>query len=68
MALVLKRFFFLVRLQVALNSIVPLFSSDDVIKCAFLGVILTARRLSVSISLMIYCKTHVMYHLCKNDL
>ena len=52
----------------SLNSIVPLFSSDDVIKCAFLGVILTARRLSVSISLMIYCKTHVMYHLCKNDL
>ena len=30
-----------------LNSIVPLFSSDSVIKCAFLGVILAARRLSV---------------------
>ena len=31
----------------ALNSIVPFFSSDNVIKCAFLGVILAARRLSV---------------------
>ena len=30
----------------ALNSIVPLFASDNVIKCAFLGVILAARRLS----------------------
>ena len=28
----------------ALNSIVPLFLSDKVIKCAFLGVILAARR------------------------
>ena len=28
-----------------LNSIVPLFLSDKVIKCAFLGVILAARRL-----------------------
>ena len=31
----------------ALNSIVPLFSSDNVINCAFLGVMLAARRLSV---------------------
>ena len=30
----------------ALNSIVPLFSSDNVIKCAFLGVILAGRMLS----------------------
>ena len=30
----------------ALNSIVPLFSSDNVIKCAFLGVILAGRILS----------------------
>ena len=33
----------------ALNSIVLLFKSDSVIKCAFLRVILAARRLSVII-------------------
>ena len=31
----------------ALSSIVPLFSSDNVIKCALLGVILAARRLTL---------------------
>ena len=31
----------------ALNSLFPLFSSDNVIICAFLGVILAARRLGI---------------------
>ena len=42
----------------ALNSIVPLFSSYNVIKCAFLGVILAARRL----------KSHVCHVPSANDL
>ena len=42
----------------ALNSIVPLFSSYNVIKCAFLGVILAARRL----------KSHVCQVPSANDL
>ena len=42
----------------ALNSIVPLFSSYNVIKCAFLGVILAARRL----------KSHVCHAPSANDL
>ena len=43
----------------ALNSIVPLFSSDNVIKCAFLELILAARRLSVIFRGWFYCKTRV---------
>ena len=43
----------------ALNSIGPVFSSDNVIKCAFFGVILAAgKTLKCHISSMIYCKTH----------
>ena len=45
----------------ALNIIVSLFSSDNVIKFASLGVILTARRFKCHISLVIYCKTHVCH-------
>ena len=41
--------------------IVPLFSWDNMIKCAFLGVILAARRFKWHISLVIRCKTHVCH-------
>ena len=48
----------------ALNSIVPLFSADNVIKCAFLGAILAARCLSVIFRQWFYCKTHVCHVPC----
>ena len=48
----------------ALNSIVPFFSSDNVIKCAFLGVILAARRRSYFVNDFTAVKPMcVMYHL-----
>ena len=44
----------------ALNSIVPLFSSDNVIKCASFGGNLSSKTFKCHSSLMIYCNNLVM--------